>query len=114
MEVDVSYTENIHCMRNGALSVRSPGVYSDRSAGVPVGCAGGVPLQNHMSWVFNPLAGMAANDAAAERRLRQHSPEVYFESYEEKLNGYDLPLTNRRIRLKDRPKDWPTRVWQIR
>lgn len=39
---------------------------------------------------------------------------VDVESYEEKLNGYDLPLTSRRIRVKDRPKDWPTRVWQIR
>jgi hypothetical protein len=43
MEVDVSYTGNLHCMRNGvALSVRSPGVYSARSAGVSAGCAGGV------------------------------------------------------------------------
>jgi hypothetical protein len=114
MEVDVSYTGNIHCMRSGALSVRSPGVYSDRSAGVPVGCAGGVPAPNPHKLGVHPLAGMAANDAAAERQLGQHSPGVDVEGYEEKLNGYDLPLTNRRIRVKDRPKDWPTRVWQIR
>jgi hypothetical protein len=75
MEVDVSYTGNIHCMRNGALSPVAWSIFRPQRRR-PVGGAGGVPPavpeasrpKSHELGI-HPLVGMAANDAAVERQL---------------------------------------------
>jgi hypothetical protein len=84
MEVDVSYTENLDASKIALLLASGRLEYIPTAAPAsPVGCAGGGPPPKPHELGVHPLAGMAANDAAAERRLGRHSPGVGVESYSE-------------------------------